>query len=108
MTPSPPPKRKTRKTSDPRWSTRIGLIEEHYANQGEDLAWTTDRLRRLCAALQLTPYELGAMLRLKIGEVERQLRTNSFHPTVELHLTLIERAVLPTSKPPVIPDATRL
>jgi hypothetical protein len=89
-------------SDDPRRSTRVLLFEEHYANL-DDLRWTVDRLRRVCAALQLTEFELGAMIRMRIPDMARCLQKNRFPPPIELHLTLIERSIFPNSKPPVFP-----
>ena len=79
------------------------LIDLHYEAQAEELHWTAHRFRRLAAALQLTTGELGALLRLRPHQTEGYLKKNSFPPTVELHLTMVERTVLPSSKPPVFP-----
>jgi len=91
---------------DPRRSTRVLLFEEHYAGLGEDMEWNVDRLHRLCAALQLTEFEVAAMIRVRIADMNRYLHKNSFPPTVALHLTLIERAIFPSSKPPVLPSCS--
>lgn len=80
------------------------MLVLHYERQAEALHWTAARYRRLASALQLTAYELGAFVRLRIHETEKYLTKNTFPPTVELHLTLIERTVFPTSKPPIFPD----
>lgn len=92
--------------TDPRRSTRVLLFEEHYAGLGEDLDWDVDRLHRLCSALQLTEFELAAMIRVRQTDMNRYLQKNNFPPTIELHLTLIERAIFPSSKPPVIPSCS--
>lgn len=81
------------------------MIELHYEARADELRWTPTRYRRLANAMQITDYELGAFFRLRVSEVERYLR-RGFPPTVELHLTLLEKCVLPDSKPPIFPDLT--
>ena len=90
-------------SDDRRKSAKLTRIEIHYESQSERLQWTNARYRRLCAALKLTEYEMGAFLRCRIADVEKWLRTNRYPPTVELHLTTIESVILPTSKPSVFP-----
>ena len=90
-------------TNDPRRTARLVLFENHYANLGDELKWDADRFHRLCSALQLTEYELGAMVRMKIAEVGKSLSANRFSDSASLHLTLVERAVFPSTKPPVFP-----
>lgn len=80
------------------------LIEQHYDSIAEDLEWTTNRLDRLCAALKLTRAEMAAFIRVRPGNFQRWADENRFPPTVELHLTLIERAAMPVPKPPVFPS----
>jgi hypothetical protein len=80
------------------------MLVLHYERQAEALNWNASRFRRLASAMQLTVYELGAFIRLRITETEKCLTKNSFPSTVELHLTLIEQSVFPTSKPPIFPD----
>ena len=92
------------RNNDPRRTAKLGLIEQHYANFAEALEWSPDRFRRLCAALQLTPYELGALVRLRPGDTEACLNRGSFPAPVELHLTIFERALFPNSQPPIIPS----
>ena len=91
-------------SKDGRRTAKLALIEQHYANFAEELHWTTDRFRRLCAALKLTPYELGALVRMRVGDTEACLRRSAFPPAVELHLTIFERSLFPSSQPPVIPS----
>jgi len=93
-------------SDDPRRTSRVLLFEEHYANLGDELRWDVDRFHRLCAALQLTEYELGAMLRIRVQDTERCILKNRFAPPVELHLTLLERSVFPNSKPSVFPKCS--
>jgi hypothetical protein len=93
-----------KKSDDPRRTSRFNLFENHYANLEDELRWNTDRVHRLCAALQLTEFELGAMIRMKIPEMVRSLRANQFSASAELHLTLLERAVFPNSKPSLFPQ----
>ena len=97
-------KANTKKQSDPRRSTRHLLFTEHYADRADELLWSVDRLHRLCAALQLTEWELGAMIRVSLCEMTRYLRDNRFPAPVELHLTIIERSVFPTSTPTIFPN----
>lgn len=91
---------------DPRRTSKLALIELHYEQQDEYLHWTNSRYRKLASALQLTEYELGAFLRCRVMDVTRWLETNKYPPTVELHLTMIEQSVFPTSKPPPFPVVT--
>jgi hypothetical protein len=91
-------------SDDPRSSSKYRMLVLHYERQAEALNWSAARFRRLASALQLTAYELGAFMRLRITETEKYLTKNAFPPTVELHLTLIEQSVFPTSKPPIFPD----
>jgi hypothetical protein len=84
-------------------TTKRFLIQEHYRGIAEDLTWDVNRYRRLCAALQLTEAELAAFIRFPLAQLRQALRKNSFPETVELHLTLIERSVFPSSKSPVFP-----
>ncbi len=86
-----------------RVTTKQFLIEQHYASIDEELTWTVNRLHRLCTALQFTVSELAAYLRIRPHDMARWCDRNQFPPTVELHLTLIERAALPNAKPPVFP-----
>lgn len=97
------PRPPTKKSTDPRRTTRHLLFTEHYADRADELLWSVDRLHRLCAALQLTEWELGAMIRVSLCEMARYLRDNRFPAPVELHLTMIERSVLPTSTPNIFP-----
>lgn len=83
--------------------TKQFLIEQHYLSMGDELDWTVNRLNRLCAAIQLTPVELGAYLRLPPHQMKRYVAANRFPATVELHLCMIERAAFYSSKPPVFP-----
>lgn len=89
--------------SDSRRSARVVLIENHYAGMG--LRWDADKYRRLCAALRFTEWELGALLRLRFTDVARHLAENRFPPTVELHLELIWRSILPNSRGSVMPKS---
>lgn len=88
---------------DPRRSAQFLIFENHYANFGNEIKWSVDRLHRLCAAIQLTEFEVGALLRIKINEMMRYLQRNRFPAPLELHLTLLERTVFPSSKPSVFP-----
>jgi hypothetical protein len=89
---------------DPRVTHKLRLIELHYAKLGDDLRWNAARYRRLAGNLVLTVYELGAILRLKPRAIDDYLSRDAFPPTVELHLTLLERALYPSSLPPVFPS----
>lgn len=85
-------------------SAKEDLIELHYERLGEELVWTAARVRRLCSGLQITYSELARFIRVRPCDINKWIRTDSFPPTVELHLTLIERAVFPSvTKPPVFP-----
>lgn len=97
------PKKPRTASKDHRRTVKLSLIEQHYANFDEELEWTVDRFRRLCAALRLTPYELGALVRMRVHQTETCLETNCFPAPVELHLTIFERAIFPNSHPPIIP-----
>jgi hypothetical protein len=88
---------------DPRRTSKFALIELHYERLSDDLRWNNTRYRRLCSALKLTEWELGAFIRCRISEIARWLRSDQYPATVELHLTLIEQTVFPTSKPPPFP-----
>lgn len=87
--PSPP---KTSNESDPRITAKVFLIRDHYEAIHKELKWNRERCFRLCSALGVTPYELGAAIRASVSEVERWLDRNSFNKMAELHLTMIERA----------------
>lgn len=89
---------------DPRATAKYRLLLLHYRARREELHWTAARFRRLAAALQLTVHELGAFIRLRLGQTETYLTQDRFPETVELHLSLIERAVYPTSQPDLFPD----
>lgn len=91
-------------SEDARITAKYRLIDLHYEAQADELRWTAHRFRRLAAALQLTTYELGALIRLRVHQTEGYLKKDAFPPPAELHLTLIERALLPSSKPPVFPS----
>lgn len=93
--------------SDDARTLKLELIEFHYERMGGELHWTSDRYRRLAAALQFTVHELAAFIRIKPRAIETMLRDGKFPPTVELHLSLIERTVFPTSKPPIFPNVDR-
>jgi hypothetical protein len=96
-------KTKSEPIDDPRRTTKFRLLQLHYTQRAEELTWNAARFRRLAHALQLTVHELGAFFRLKINETEKYLRQDKFPATVELHLTLAERAIYPTSTPPIFP-----
>lgn len=84
------------------------LIREHYRGLGRELDWDAARVRRLCQALQLTEFEVGELLRVPRCLWSRCLSHGRFQATVELHLTLIERAVFPNFlKGPVFPPCQR-
>lgn len=90
-------------TNDPRRSAKFELIELHYDDLGDRLHWTNARYRRLCSAMQLTVYELGAIIRCRISDVDRWTLSNRYPSTVELHLTMIESTVFPSSGPDLFP-----
>jgi hypothetical protein len=79
------------------------LIESHYENLEEELTWTKQRFLRLCASLQLTPGELARYLRCRPSDAEKWMRVGAFPGPVELHLTLIARAVWPNNGEPIFP-----
>lgn len=78
--------------NDPRVTAKVVLIRDHYEAIRDELDWGTARYKRLCSALGVTPYELGAVLRASVSDVERWLATGRFPKAVELHLTFMERA----------------
>lgn len=85
-------------------SAKEDLIDLHYERIGEELEWNAARARRLCAAMQLTFSEVARFIRVRPSDFNKWIRTDRFPPTVELHLTLIERAVFPSiTKAPVFP-----
>lgn len=84
-------------------TARVLLIEQHYLDRRSELTWDRERFDRLCAALQVTPYELGAFLRMPPLTMKTCLKRGKFSGTVELHLTLLERTVFPASTPPIFP-----
>lgn len=90
--------------SEARRTTKQFLIGQHYASLAEELTWSTNRLHRLCAALHLSPAELAEFIRCRPCHMDKWISKNSFPPTVELHLTLIERATMPDSKSPIFPS----
>lgn len=90
-------------SDDPRYTSKLALIQAHYAKMGDQLEWSAARYRRLANALQLTVHELGAFFRIKPGELEKMLRRDKFPATVELHLTILERTVYPGGEQPVFP-----
>lgn len=89
---------------DPRRTTKLFLIETHYEKLADDLEWNAERFRRLAQALGLTVHELGALCRLRLHQTESYMKSDSFPPPVELHLTIISRTIFPSSRPPVFPD----
>lgn len=89
---------------DPEWSTRCFLIEDHYNSIAEQLDWDVNRYDRLCAALKLNRIELGAFLRLTPNLIRSYISRRRFPKPIELHLTLIERSIFYSSKPPVFPS----
>lgn len=84
-------------------TTKEFLIQQHYENIKEELTWDTNRLIRLCAACGVTLSELAAAIRFDPGQMGRCASVNQFPPTVELHLTMIERTVFRLTKPPLFP-----
>jgi len=99
-------KKRIPKLEDVRYTLKWHLIDAHYKTLEEDLHWTVPRYRMLCTGLSLTEHELGAFIRARVGEVERWLRLGEFPAPVELHLTLIERAVLKKPGQPLFPRLT--
>jgi hypothetical protein len=92
------------KPDDPRYTSKLRRIQLHYRGLAEELAWTPARFRRLAGILRLTVHEVGALIRLSPGQTDRILESGAFPPPVELHLTLIERTVFPSSTDPLFPD----
>jgi DNA-binding transcriptional regulator YiaG len=84
-------------------TTKQFLIEQHYESLAEDLHWDTNRLHRLCSHLRLSVSEMAAYIRVRPSMMKDWVDRNRFPDTVELHLTLIERAAFPNAKPPVFP-----
>jgi hypothetical protein len=83
--------------------SKYNQIRLHYEIIKDDLTWTAARFRRLAAAMKLTTRELGAFIRLPGAVTNRYMKDDAFPTTVELHLTIIERAVLPSSRPQIFP-----
>lgn len=83
--------------------SRYTLILQHYASIAEELLWTSNRLTRLCSALSMTPSEVAAVIRVTPGFLEGCRRANKFPPTIELHLTMMERVVFPSTNGPLFP-----
>ena len=97
---------RTRKSNSvrPAWeTTKFFLITHHYELRKHELTWDVNRFRRLCNALNLTDQEMGAFLRVNPGVINAAVSRNRFPATLELHLTLIERSVFPTTTPPIFP-----
>lgn len=92
-----------RNENDPRSTTKLRLIELHYEERAEDFRWNAERFRRLAEALQMTVYELGAYIRMSIGDTEAALRRDKFNRQAELHLALISRTLYPDSRPRIFP-----
>jgi hypothetical protein len=84
-------------------TSRLLLIQTHYKTLGDVLEWNAERFRRLAEALKLTVPELGALFRLTPAQTLKYMEADAFPPTVELHLAILSRAVMPTSRPPVFP-----
>ena len=84
-------------------TVRLLLIEAHYETLGDQLSWNAERFRKLAEAAHMTVFELGAVFRLTTTETARYLRQDQFPATVELHLTLFSRFLLPSSGAPVFP-----
>lgn len=91
-------------TNDPRRTTKLVLIELHYEQFKDELLWRAAKFRRLAHSLSLTNHELGAIVRLSIGETEKYLKYDRFPDPVGLHLAMIARLVWPNSAPPLLPD----
>lgn len=90
--------------SDPRYTAKLRLIQLHYEGMAERLDWTPSRFRRLAGGMCLTVHELGAFIRLTPSQTDLYLRKGAFPPPIELHLSMIEQTLLPTSKPSPFPD----
>lgn len=84
-------------------TSRLLLIQTHYKTLGDSLSWNAERFRRLAEALKLSSIELGALFRLTPGQTRGYLKQDAFPPTVELHLTILSRAVMPTTAAPIFP-----
>ena len=91
-------------TDDLRKTTRLFLIEAHYESLGDLLEWRAERFRRLAETLNLTVYELGAVIRLTPGDTDRYLKADKFPSTVELHLALIHETLNPNPVDSVFPS----
>lgn len=86
-------------------TTKSFLIRQHYADLKEELTWKPDRVNRLCAACGVTLGELAETIRFEPGKMSRCMAQGFFPPTVELHLSMIERAVFRIRSRPLLPAA---
>jgi hypothetical protein len=84
-------------------TSRLLLIQTHYKTLGELLDWNAERFRRLAEALKLSTTELGALFRLTPSQTKTFMERDAFPPTVELHLAIISRMIMPTSATPIFP-----
>lgn len=84
-------------------TSRLLLIQTHYKTLGDVLDWNAERFRRLAEALKLTIPELGALFRLTPSQTLKYMEADSFPPTVELHLSILSRLIMPTSRTPIFP-----
>jgi hypothetical protein len=62
----------------------------HYAQLEVVRRWDRDRYLRLCAFLQLTPYELASLICWRHVEVNVAIKNSNFPGPVALLLTMIE------------------
>lgn len=84
-------------------TSRLLLIQTHYKTLGDVLDWNAERFRRLAEALKLTIPELGALFRLTPSQTLKYMEADAFPPTVELHLAILSRMIMPTSRTPIFP-----
>lgn len=91
----------------PEWDTTF-RAQRHYAKLGLDKGWPKDKVLRLCKALSLTPYELGAVLNIPKKNMTIWMTNGTFPPYIAKDFAIIQSWLLKHKAPhaeidPVIP-----
>lgn len=80
----------------------------HYKRLGLDKGWPKEKFLRLCDVLELTPFELGAVLNIPKRNINQWLAEGKFPPYIAKDLAIIQSWLIKAKAPkadiePVIP-----
>ena len=88
-------------------SPAVILIEHHHRCAGNDMAWSRLEVEKLCALLNVTVFELGALYCVTRGQMRGYLRNNRFPLPLCLHFRMARNFYLErkmgTVHVPVVP-----